>query len=695
MDDSSLTWDDGALVTIDQRGLPHEVRELRLTTVDQVIDAITTLAIRGAPAIGIAGAFGVVIATRAHTRPFAPAVAQPDTSAPDESGSTNTASGVGTGAVGASDETGPTNTASTIGAGDTPGKNEPTNTPPSVEAGAVDAPGKTGSANARPSIRAAAVDAPDESGSTNTASTDAVTLDRHDELAVRAGEDNRLLGSTREVVDVAAVQADADRIAAARPTAVNLAWAVSRVRTRIAEGADAVLAETLDLLAEDARVNRAAATHAADLVQQLCGARSLRLLTHCNTGRLATSAVGTAIGALRVLHERGVVTDVIVDETRPLLQGARLTAWELAEAGIPHRLTIDSAAAWAMATGQVDAVLVGADRITANGDVANKIGTFGLALAARHHGIPFIVVAPESTRDTAMATGAQIVVEQRAAAEVTGFGGVEAAPAGTAVFNPAFDVTPADLVTAVVTENGVVYRNTDDFDENGRAADPRAASPATPTAAGAVNGTAGIALASVARQLYERGWMPGTAGNISVRSGDDALITASGLSKGELTEHDAVRVRIVDTTAYPGQNRKPSAETSIHTAVYRTRAAGAVVHVHSPFATALATTAQPGDTVRISGYELIKGFGLDDPSTVDVPVFANWPDVTRIGADIEYYLRENPGAAPILFITGHGITAWGDTLAQARDRAECLEALCELIARTGRTDATPFEIGPR
>ncbi|MGW5451066.1 S-methyl-5-thioribose-1-phosphate isomerase [Nocardia sp. NPDC003979] len=575
MDDSSLTWDDGALVTIDQRGLPHEVRELRLTTVDQVIDAITTLAIRGAPAIGIAGAFGVVIATRAHTK-------------------------------------------------------------------LVDA------------------------------ATPAVSRE-----AVRVG----LSGG--EVVDVAAVEAEADRIAAARPTAVNLAWAVERVRARIPEGADAVLAETLDMLAEDGRVNLAAATHAADLVQQLCGDRPLRLLTHCNTGRLATSAVGTAIGALRVLHERGAVTDVIVDETRPLLQGARLTAWELAEAGIPHRLTIDSAAAWAMATGQVDAVLVGADRITANGDVANKIGTFGLALAARHHGIPFIVVAPESTRDTAMATGAQIVVEQRAAAEVTGFGGVEAAPAGTAVFNPAFDVTPADLVTAVVTENGVVYRNADTFDGNGRAASSE-------------SDMAGRALAAVARQLYERGWMPGTAGNISVRSGsDDALITASGLSKGELTERDAVRVRVADTTAYPGQDRKPSAETSIHTAVYRTRDAGAVVHVHSPFATALATTARPGDTVRVSGYELIKGFGLDDPSTVDVPVFANWPDVARIGADIEYYLRENPGAAPILFITGHGITAWGDTLAQARDRAECLEALCELIARTGRTDATPFEIGPR
>lgn len=638
MDDSSLIWDDGALVTIDQRGLPHEVRELRLRTVDEIIDAITTLAIRGAPAIGIAGAFGVVIATRAHTRDGVPG------------------------------ETGD----STGGGG-------------------------------RP-------------------------------VHIRA------VGTGGRVVDVVAVQAEADRIAAARPTAVNLAWAVDRVRGRIADGADAVLAETLELLAEDGRVNLAAATHAADLVQRLCGERPLRLLTHCNTGRLATSAVGTAIGALRVLHERGAVEDVIVDETRPLLQGARLTAWELAEAGIPHRLTIDSAAAWAMATGQVDAVLVGADRITANGDVANKIGTFALALAARHHGIPFIVVAPESTRDTAMATGAQIVVEQRAAAEVTGFGGVGTAPVGTAVFNPAFDVTPSDLVTAVITENGVAYRNSDSFDDRGRAipatatenrsrpadltvrstkpvvARDRAFEAANPALLAPVDDTVtrapepGPAIAATARQLYERGWMPGTAGNISVRietaatapghgtAGADLLITASGLSKGELGTDDTVLVAIADSTARPGQLRKPSAETSIHTAVYRTRPAGAVVHVHSPFATALATTAaRPGDAVtplRISGFELLKGFGLADPSTVVIPVFPNWPEVARIGTDIETYLRENPTAPPILFITGHGITTWGDTLAQARDRAECLEALCELIARTGRTDATPLEIGP-
>ncbi|MEV6429374.1 S-methyl-5-thioribose-1-phosphate isomerase [Nocardia sp. NPDC051463] len=538
MDDSSLIWDDGALVTIDQRGLPHEVRELRLTTVDQIIDAIRVLAIRGAPAIGIAGAFGVVIATAA-----------------------NTADGV---------------------------------------------------------------------------------------------------------VDVARVEADAERITATRPTAVNLAWAVRRVTAEVPLGADAVLAETLAILAEDGRVNRAAATNAADLVQELCPDRPLRVLTHCNTGRLATSTFGTAIGTLRVLFERGAIADVLVDETRPLLQGARLTAWELAEAGIPHRLTIDSAAAWAMATGQVDCVLVGADRVTVNGDVANKIGTYALALAARHHGIPFIVVAPESTRDPNMATGDDIVVEQRAAAEVTGFAGVPTAPEGTAVFNPAFDVTPADLVTAVVTELGVVHSATT------RTSDP------------------GTAIAAIARELYERGWMPGTAGNTSARTGANAVITGSGLPKGELTEHDMVTVRISDSTPLPQQTRKPSAETTIHTAIYRTTDAAAVVHIHPPYATTLSTQTGSSDgvtTLRITDFELIKGLGGTDPASIDIPVFPNWSDVARIGADIERHLSENPTAPPVLGITGHGITTWGDNLSQARDRAECLEALSELVIRTGRRQA--------
>ncbi|MFE0189627.1 S-methyl-5-thioribose-1-phosphate isomerase [Streptomyces sp. NPDC058989] len=324
---ASLSWDDGTIVVVDQRALPGEYRMLRLETVDQVVDAITSLAVRGAPAIGLAGALGVALSAYRHC-------------------------------------------------------------------------------------------------------SDGMT-------------------------DEAAVRSDAARLSSARPTAVNLAWAVRRAVGRLAEGPEAVLAEAMTMLDEDAVVNRTAAERAADLVEAQFPGEPVRLLTHCNTGRLATAAVGTALGAIIELSERGRVTEVLVDETRPLLQGARLTAWELGEAGVPYRLCVDSAAAAAMAQGLVDCVLVGADRIAANGDVANKIGTYGLAVAAARHGIPFVVVAPESTWDRELADGSGIVVEERASTEVTDFAGVEVAPAGAAVFNPAFDVTPAELITAIASEDQV------------------------------------------------------------------------------------------------------------------------------------------------------------------------------------------------------------------------------------------------
>jgi S-methyl-5-thioribose-1-phosphate isomerase/adenine phosphoribosyltransferase len=257
-------------------------------------------------------------------------------------------------------------------------------------------------------------------------------------------------------LDAAAVRRDAERIATARPTAVNLSWGVRRVLSRMDGGADAVLGEALEMLDEDERVNRAAAHRAADLVRQRCPDRPLRLLTHCNTGDLATAGWGTALGAIRELAAGGHVEDVLVGETRPLLQGARLTAWELAAAGVPHRLCVDSAGPAAIAAGQVDCVLVGADRVAANGDVANKVGTYSLASAAARAGIPFVVVAPESTIDPELASGSGIVIEQRAAGEVTEVAGHRVAPDGTAVYNPAFDVTPAELVTAVVTEHRVI-----------------------------------------------------------------------------------------------------------------------------------------------------------------------------------------------------------------------------------------------
>ncbi|HEX6683893.1 MAG TPA: S-methyl-5-thioribose-1-phosphate isomerase [Candidatus Limnocylindrales bacterium] len=317
----TVDWDGDAIVAIDQCALPHDHRLLRLSDVDSLIDAIQRLAIRGAPALGGAGALGVALLAAKH--------------------------------------------------------------------------------------------------------------------------------------DTATVRRQAERLAAARPTAVNLRWGVRQALARLDDGPDAVLARALELLDEDEQANRQASLNAANLIRQLCERRPLRLLTHCNAGRLATVAWGSALGVVRHLAEADEVEYVLADETRPLLQGARLTAFELAEMGVDYKVCPDSAAAAAMSLSMVDAVVVGADRIAANGDVANKIGTYSVALAAARHGVPFIVVAPESTVDEALADGGSIPIEQRADTEVTHFAGVRVAPEGTHAFNPAFDVTPADLVTAIVTQSRV------------------------------------------------------------------------------------------------------------------------------------------------------------------------------------------------------------------------------------------------
>jgi methylthioribose-1-phosphate isomerase len=309
----TIDWDGDAVTIIDQTALPANYRVLALRTVDELIDAIRRLAVRGAPALGAAGALGVV-------------------------------------------------------------------------------------------------------------------------LAARQGGDVRAL---------------AERVAKARPTAVNLSWGVTRALEKLDEGDEAVLAKALEILDEDERLNRAASAHAAEIVLALCDRRPLRLLSHCNAGHLATVAWGSALGVVWHLHERGPVESVLVDETRPLLQGARLTAWELAQAGVPYRVQPDGAAAAAMGRGLVDCVLVGADGIAANGDVANKIGTYGLAIAAHHHDVPLVVVAPSSTIDTSLATGAQIAIEERSPDELRTFAGTTITPPDADVYNPAFDVTPADLIAAV------------------------------------------------------------------------------------------------------------------------------------------------------------------------------------------------------------------------------------------------------
>jgi methylthioribose-1-phosphate isomerase len=259
----------------------------------------------------------------------------------------------------------------------------------------------------------------------------------------------------REDWDDGRVQAAVDRVRHARPTAVNLAWGVDQVRPLMGRGRDAVLAAARRVAVEDEAANRELSRQGADWLLARIDRPRLRVLTHCNTGSLATSAWGTALGVVRELHARDRLELVYADETRPLLQGARLTAFELAADGIPHRVQVDGAAASTILRGLVDLAVVGADRVAANGDTANKIGTLGVALACRDAGIPFMVAAPWSTVDLSMADGSHIEIEERAGEEVTVLAGVRLAPEGSAGFNPAFDVTPARLVDAVATERGV------------------------------------------------------------------------------------------------------------------------------------------------------------------------------------------------------------------------------------------------
>jgi methylthioribose-1-phosphate isomerase len=305
----TIEWVEGAVRIVDQRRLPGELTFLDLRSVDALCDAIRDMAIRGAPALGVAGAMGVALAA----------------------------------------------------------------------------------ANGEPV---------DEAGA---------------------------------------------RLKATRPTAVNLAWGVDQ-----ALAAADPLATAQRLAADDVVRNRRLGAIGATLLPD-----DARVLTHCNAGALACAGYGTAVGVIRAAHESGRTVRVWVDETRPVLQGSRLTAWELQRLGIPATLIADVMAGSLMAAGEVDCVIVGADRIVANGDVANKVGTYPLAVLARHHGLPFYVAAPVSTIDLSCPDGASIPVEQRDAAEVVVVGDLRVAPEGIAVENRAFDVTPADLVTAIITDKGV------------------------------------------------------------------------------------------------------------------------------------------------------------------------------------------------------------------------------------------------
>jgi methylthioribose-1-phosphate isomerase len=250
-------------------------------------------------------------------------------------------------------------------------------------------------------------------------------------------------GSLEEAIQV---------LAQSRPTAVNLFWALERMRAVLkSQGAEALEAAALAIHREDLAVNRAIGEHGAALIKD-----GARIMTHCNAGALATGGHGTALGVIRSARDQGKRVSVIANETRPYLQGARLTAWEMVQENIPITLVTDNMAGHLMSRGEVDLLIVGADRIAANGDVANKIGTYTLAVLARRHNLPFYVAAPLSTFDPSIADGSAIPIEERGADEVTGYRGARWAPQGVQVRNPAFDVTPAELVSALVCEHGVV-----------------------------------------------------------------------------------------------------------------------------------------------------------------------------------------------------------------------------------------------
>jgi methylthioribose-1-phosphate isomerase len=268
-------------------------------------------------------------------------------------------------------------------------------------------------------------------------------------LATQASDGDTLIRDLKPALDA---------LAATRPTAVNLFWALDRMR-RHAESRRglppdelraSLVSEAESIFEEDVAANRRLGAHGAELVPP-----GARILTHCNAGGLATAGYGTALGVVRGAVEAGRHPFVWVDETRPVLQGARLTAWELVREGIPHAVIADVAAASTMGRGEVDLVVVGADRIARNGDTANKIGTYGVAVLARHHGIPFYVAAPFSTIDPSIPDGSVIPIEERDPREVQELAGRRIVPLASPARNPAFDVTPATLITAIITERGI------------------------------------------------------------------------------------------------------------------------------------------------------------------------------------------------------------------------------------------------
>lgn len=450
-----------------------------------------------------------------------------------------------------------------------------------------------------------------------------------------------------------------------RPTAVNLHWAVTRMdqvaQRLILSGEQDIkalvkglLRECETMLSEDIAACRAIGEYGADLLESIPGFHTM--LTHCNAGALATSMYGTALAPAYIMQERGRKIAVYSDETRPLLQGARLTAWELSQSGIPVTSICDNMAGVVMAQGKVQAVIVGADRIASNGDTANKIGTYTVAVLAKEHGIPFYVAAPLSTVDFSIADGTQIPIEERKEEEIRQYNGRQTVPNEAIVFNPAFDVTPMRYVTAIITEKGVAYPP---FQQNLAAL--RDGAPIS----GAIVYELQRQVVTAAKQMAKDGLSSGSFGNVSAvsRAHNLLAITPSGVVYDTMCPEDICVLHLDGSQVEGLENRyRPSSELPMHCAVYAQRQdAKAIVHTHGAYCTAYASSNKPL-------MPIIGEMGMIAPGAV--PCVGYYPPGTEALAEhTAQALREANGC----LLANHGAVAIADNMDRAYLLAQVLE----------------------
>ena len=449
-----------------------------------------------------------------------------------------------------------------------------------------------------------------------------------------------------------------------RPTAVNLHWAVTRMgavaeqlaasETDIAAMVQGLLKECEAMLAEDIAACRAIGEYGADLLEQIPGFEAM--LTHCNAGALATSMYGTALAPAYIMQERQNKIAVYSDETRPLLQGARLTAWELSQSGIPVTTICDNMAGVVMAQKKVQAVIVGADRIASNGDTANKIGTYTVAILAKEHGIPFYVAAPLSTVDFAITDGTQIPIEQRKEEEIRQFNNRQTVPDTADIFNPAFDVTPETYITAIITEKGVAFPP---FQQNLEAL--RKGEPALHCDGRALQ----MQVVQAAKNMAKDGLSSGSFGNVSAvdRAHNLLAITPSGVLYDTMQPEDICLLQL-DGSAVEGVTNpyKPSSELPMHCAVYKMRPdCNAIMHTHSAYCTAYASSGKKLGPV-------IGEMGMIAPGAV--PLVAYQQPGSQALADKTAEALQNANGC---LLANHGAVTVSDTMERAYLLAQILE----------------------